>query len=104
MNFLVHCGYFSVFSFQGALSEVPFPFPFSSLPIIPSGIEPVRQSEWFKKKQDARQPPIFPGPFAQVLSAGEVFTVVFGMGTGVSPLRITTGQILLSALSKECNS
>jgi hypothetical protein len=28
-----------------------------------------------------------------VLSAVEVLTVVFGMGTGVSPLRITTGQI-----------
>ena len=27
-----------------------------------------------------------------VPSAAKVLTVVFGMGTGVSPLRITTGQ------------
>ena len=31
-----------------------------------------------------------------VLSAVKVLTVVFGMGTGVSPSRIDTGQILTS--------
>ena len=42
----------------------------------------------------ARQPPAFPRPPAPVSSAGYVFTVVFGMGTGVSHIRIATGQSL----------
>ena len=45
------------------------------------------------QKKIARQPPVFPKPLASVSSAAEVFTVVFGMGTGVSPPRIATGQI-----------
>ena len=32
-----------------------------------------------------------------VPSAGQVLTVVFGMGTGVSPKRIATGNILFSS-------
>ena len=49
----------------------------------------------FYLKSNARQPPAFPEPRAPVLSAGSLFTVVFGMGTGVSYCRITTGQLLL---------
>ena len=45
------------------------------------------------KKKFARQPPAFPWPHAIVSSAGQFFTVVFGMGTGVSSDRITTGQL-----------
>ena len=33
-----------------------------------------------------------------VPSAAQVLTIVFGMGTGVSPKRIATGNILLSLL------
>ena len=35
---------------------------------------------------------------SQVLSAASVLTIVFGMGTGVSPTRIATGSMLLSFL------
>ena len=48
----------------------------------------------YKIKKNARQPPAFPQPSVVVSSAGRIFTVVFGMGTGVSPYRITTGHIL----------
>ena len=50
------------------------------------------------KRKNARQPPAFPEPRAPVSSAGSLFTVVFGMGTGVSYCRITTGQNLLHLL------
>ena len=62
----------------------------------------------------SRQPPAFPcrlqhsiiGRFSLnrrvrdsiVSSAASVLTVVFGMGTGVSPKRIATGNLLLSGL------
>ena len=49
----------------------------------------------YKKRRNARQPPAFPRPHAVVSSAGWIFTVVFGMGTGVSSNRITTGQLFL---------
>ena len=52
----------------------------------------------YQKEKNARQPPAFPEPCAPVSSAGSLFTVVFGMGTGVSYCRITTGQNLLHLL------
>ena len=59
------------------------------------GVAPSTSAKLIYLKSNARQPPAFPEPRAPVLSAGSLFTVVFGMGTGVSYCRITTGQLLL---------
>ena len=59
------------------------------------GVAPSFLLSFFYLKSNARQPPAFPEPRAPVLSAGSLFTVVFGMGTGVSYCRITTGQYFL---------
>ena len=56
------------------------------------GVAPSYATKLLYLKSNARQPPAFPEPRAPVLSAGSLFTVVFGMGTGVSYCRITTGQ------------
>ena len=59
------------------------------------GVAPSTSTKLLYLKSNARQPTAFPETRAPVLSAGSLFTVVFGMGTGVSYCRITTGQLLL---------
>ena len=62
------------------------------------GVAPSTSTKLLYLKSNARQPPAFPEPRAPVLSAGSLFTVVFGMETGVSYCRITTGQYFFDSL------
>ena len=75
-----------------------------------SGLEPptsrlsgVRSNQLSYKPFLIRQPPagshlLSHAVSSIVSSAASVLTVVFGMGTGVSPKRIATGNLLLSNL------
>ncbi len=67
-----------MFSFQGSKLYYICKKPFGLLPFLMSGSH--LSSRVVSNK---------------VLSADQGLTVVFGMGTGISPLRIATGQIKL---------